>query len=401
MKRGFLTALVTILFLQLGNAQTIKTGVLIIGDGINAVGASIQSGVSGAKTVLLLPGQDFDAVLSGGDLSSGIEAELIKRLKVSDQSKEVQTQTFSDKAKVSIAIKSWTDTLKNLTIIKNASWIKLKKSGSGWSIQLNDGKTVKATALINADRSGKVNEAIMVQNLNKPWHALTYDNNLYRTSIASGQQVQNVSSNVLFLSDLVVPEQENLVVLNAQIESIAAGQAAGATAAYAAFFKTKISEAPLKSIQGELVNYKLSLVPLADIKVTDSNWKAIQFLGLSGFLKADIVNGVANFNPEQLVSTAEIKEPIKEYYYKAQIWFDDNKEPQMTIGSTLSLVCYVGGKSPKNTEDEIKKNWSKLYKFKTEYDPKRNITRREFAVLVNDYLKPFSVNIDKSGRVTR
>lgn len=401
MKRGFLTALVTILFLQLGNAQTIKTGVLIIGDGSNAVGASIQSSVSGAKTVLLLPGQDFDVVLPGGNLSSGIEAELIKRLKVSDQSKEVQMQTFSDKAKVSVAIKSWTDTLKNLTIIKNASWIKLKKSGSGWSIQLNDGRTVKATALINADRSGKVNEAIVVQNFNKPWHAFTYENNLYRTSIASGEQVQNVSSNVLFLSDLVVPEQENLVVLNAQIESIAAGQAAGATAAYAAFFKTKISEAPLKSIQGELINYKLSPMPFADIKVTDSNWKSIQLLGLSGFLKADIVNGVANFKPEQLVSTAEIKEPIKEYYYKAQIWFDDNKEPQMTIGSTLSLVCYVGGKSPKNTEDEIKKNWSKLYNFKTEYDPKRNITRREFAALVNDYLKPFSVNIDKSGRVTR
>ncbi|NRF38417.1 hypothetical protein [Pedobacter foliorum] len=401
MKRGFFTALATILFLQLGNAQTIKTGVLIIGDGSNAVGASIQSSVSGAKTVLLLPGQDFEATLPSGNLSSGVEADLIKRLKVSDQSKEVQEKAFGDKAKVSLAIKSWTDTLKNLTIIKNASWLKLKRSGSGWSVQLSDGRTVKATALINADRSGKVNEAIMVQNVNKPWHALTYDNNLYRTSIAAGQQVQNVSSNLLFVSDLLIPNQENLVVLNPQTESVITGQAAGALAAYAAFFKTKISQAPLKEIQGELIRYQLSPMPFADIKPTDSNWKSIQFLGLSGFLKADIVNGVANFKPEQLVSTAEIKEPIKEYYYKAQIWFDDNKETQMTLGSTLSLVCYVGGKSPKNTEDEIKKNWSKVYKVKTEYDPKRNITRREFAVLVNDYLKPFGVNIDKSGRVLR
>jgi len=401
MKRGFLTALATILFLQFGNAQTIKTGVLIIGDGSNAVGASIQSSVSGAKTVLLLPGQDFDATLSGGNLPSGIEADLIKRLKVSDQSKEVQEQAFADKAKVSSAIKSWTDTLKNLTVIKNVSWIKLKRSGSGWSVQLSDGRTVKATALINADRSGKVSEAILVQNVNKPWHALTYDNNLYRTSIGAGQQAENVSSNLLFVSDLVIPEQENLVVLNPQIESVMTGQAAGALAAYAAFFKAKISQAPLKEIQGELIRYSLAPMPFADIKATDTNWKAIQFLGLSGFLKADITNGVANFKPEQLVSTAEIKDPIKEFYYKAQIWFDDNKEPQMTIGSTLNLACYVGGKSPKNTEEEIKKNWSKVYKFKTEYDPKRNITRREFAVLVNDYLKPFGVNIDKSGRVLR
>jgi hypothetical protein len=389
MKRGFFTVLTTILFLQLGNAQTIKTGVLVIGNGSGALAASIQSSVSSAKTVLLLPGEGFDATLASGNLSSGIEADLIKRLKP------------ADKAQINASIKSWTDTLKNLTIIKNANWIKLKKSGSGWSVQLSDGRTVKAVALVNADKTGKVNAAIALLNTNKSWHPLTYDNNLYRTSIASGEDTGNTSSNQLFLSDLLIPEQDNLVVLNSGIESIAAGQAAGAVAAYAAFFKTKTSQAPLKEIQGELMKYQLSLMPFSDIKPTDTNWKSIQFLGLSGFLKADIVNGVANFEPDRTVSTAEIKDPIKEFYYKAQIWFDEHKEPEMTIGATLNLVCYVGGKSPKNTEDEIKKNWKTVYKFKAEYDPARNITRREFAVLVNEYLKPFGVNTDKTGRILR
>nr|WP_068889727.1 hypothetical protein [Pedobacter panaciterrae] len=401
MKRGFFTALATILFLQLVNAQTIKTGVLVIGNGSGAVAASIQSSVSGAKTVLLLPGEGFDAELTSGNLSSGIERQLISALKISDQSKEVQEKTFKDNAKVNAALKAWADTIKNLTIIKNASWLKLKRSGSGWSVQLSDGKTVKAIALVNADRTGKVNAAIPVQSVTKPWHLLTYDNNLYRTSIAAGQHAENTSANLLFLSDLLIPEQDNFVVLNSGIESIAAGQAAGAVAAYAAFFKKKTSQAPLKEIQGELIKYQLSPMPFADIKPTDTNWKAIQFLGLSGFLKTNIVNGVANFESERTVLTSEIREPIKEFYYKAQIWFDEHKESQMTLGSTLSLVCYVGGKSPKNTEDEIKKNWKTVYKFKTEYDPKRNITRREFAVLVNEYLKPFGVNTDKTGRILR
>lgn len=389
MKRGFFTALITLLFLQLANAQTIKTGVLVIGNGSSAAAASIQSSISGAKTVVLLPGEGFEATLTSGNLSAGIEADLFKRLKTEDVTK------------VNSVIKSWTDTLKNLTIIKKASWIKLKRSGSGWSVQLSDGRTIKAIALINADRTEKVNAAIAVQTAVKPWHLLSYDNNLYRTSIASGQQAGNTSSNLLFLSDLLIPEQDNLVLLNSGDESFAAGQAAGAVAAYAAFFKTKTSVGPLKEIQGELVKYQLSLMPFADIKQADTNWKSIQFLGLSGFLKANITKGVANFEPERTVSTAEIKDPIKEYYYKAQIWFDEHKEPEMTIGATLNLVCYVGGKSPKNTEEEIKKNWKKVYNFKTDYDPKRNITRREFAVLVNEYLKPFGVNTDKTGRVQR
>lgn len=389
MKRGFFTALATILFLQLTNAQTIKTGVLIIGSGSSAVAASIQSSVSGAKTVLLLPGEGFEATLNTGNLPSGIEGDLFKRLK------------NEDITKVNSAIKSWTDTLKNLTVLKNTNWLKLKKSGSGWSVQLSDGKTIKAITLINADRTGKVNPIAQVQTVVRPWHLFGYDNALYRTGIASGEQIGNTFSNQLFLSDLLVSEQDNLVMLNSGAESFAAGQAAGAVAAYAAFFKTKTSLAPLKEIQGELIKYQLSLMPFADIKQTDTNWKSIQFLGLSGFLKANITNGEANFEPERMVSTAEIKDPIKEYYYKAQIWFDDHKESEMSIGATLSLVCYVGGKAPKNTEDEIKKNWKTVYKFKTDYDPKRNITRREFAVLVNEYLKPFGVNIDKTGRVLR
>lgn len=142
-------------------------------------------------------------------------------------------------------------------------------------------------------------------------------------------------------------------------------------------------------------------MPFADILNNDPNWKSIQFVGLSGFLKANLVNGRANFNPEQEVTIAEIKAPLKEFYYKAQIWFDDHKEAKMTVGALLDMICMVGNKSPETTEAEVRKRWKSRYQFKNEFDLNRNATRREFAVLVDEYLSPFEVKIDRSGRVIR
>lgn len=142
-------------------------------------------------------------------------------------------------------------------------------------------------------------------------------------------------------------------------------------------------------------------MPFADIQVNDPNWKAIQRIGLTGFLKAGIVNGKANFSPESEVSVAEIKEPIKEFYYKAQIWFDDHKEPNMTLGSLISMICMVGNKSPENTKKEIEKRWMSSYQFKNKFDLNRNVTRREFAALVDSYLDVVDVNLDRAGRVIR
>ncbi|RZK55142.1 MAG: hypothetical protein EOO87_08630 [Pedobacter sp.] len=180
-----------------------------------------------------------------------------------------------------------------------------------------------------------------------------------------------------------------------------AGQAAGATATYAAFYSFKTSQSNLKKIQGELVNYKLNIMPFADVKLNDTNWKAIQFVGLTGVLKANLDNGNANFSPNQLVTTAEIKQPFKDFYYKAQIWFDDYKSEQMTIGSALDMICYVGNKALDNTKKELTKKWKTSYQFKTEFDLERQINRVEFAVMLQDYMPPFNVNVEKTGKVVR
>jgi len=391
MKRVLYVVLVLVLAARVGAAQTVRTGVLVLGNGNNAIGAAIQSAVSGAKTVVVLPGEGFELSPLGKGPHSGIAAEFLKRLKA-DQ---------FDNATANKVLKTWTDSLKNLTVIRNGNWLKLKRSGSGWSLELKDKRTIKAQVMVNADKSGKTDAALLLSKPAELWQAFGYGDNSYRTSIAASQHPKDGQAEFLSLDRLLNPLQENLIALDPAKESFAAGQAGGATASYASFYKLKTSEAKLKSIQGELINYKLDLVPFTDVSQADSNWKAIQFIGLTGVLKASLSPGNVLFLPEQQVTTAEVKEVIKAYYYKAQIWFDDHADPQMTIGSTLSLVCVVGNKALKSTEEELKKNWKTSYHFKTEFDPQRVITRREFAVLAHEYLKPFNVNIDKTGRIQR
>jgi hypothetical protein len=391
MKRVFFAAVVLLGIGVATKGQTTRTGVLVIGNGNNAIAAGIQSATSGAKTVLLLPGEGFELSPVNKNQNTGVAAEFLRRLK----------KDHFDNAAANAVLKVWMDSLKNLTVMRNASWQKFKRSGNGWNIELADGKTIKAEVLVNADKSGKVDAALLLTKQTGLWQPFGYEDNTYRTSIGAGYFSKDNSSSVISLYSLLNPLQENLIELNPAQESFAAGQAGGAVAAYAAFYKLKTSESNLKAIQGELINYKLALVPFSDISPVDSNWKAIQFVGLTGVLKADIAKGGVYFRPELQVSTDEIREVIKSYFYKAQIWFDDYKDQQMTIASTLSLVCSVGNKAPKTTEEEVKKKWKATYHFNTEFDSSRPVTRREFAVLVNDYLKPFNVNIDRAGRVIR
>ncbi len=125
-------------------------------------------------------------------------------------------------------------------------------------------------------------------------------------------------------------------------------------------------------------------------------------VGITGIMKAEIKQNRAYFNPEKEVTYNEIKEPIKEYYYKAQIWFDDHQNIPINLENTISLVCYVGNKSVDATKAELQKKWNKNYRFSSNYDLKKVLSRREFAVIINEYLKPFDVvNVDKTGRVIR
>lgn len=395
MKKQLFFFLIWIAFFGNLKAQTIKTDVLVVGNGNAAIAAGLQSAISGVKTTVLLQAGGFDINPITGDLNSGLQAAFLKKMNAIDTSQNIvfTKQTAND------VLKKWTDSTKNLTIIRDLLWIKAEKAGNNWNFKLSDGKTIKTKILINpADQ--KLNEALKITAPKSTWTSLDYNSTIYRTSIASGKFTTKTTGNLFSMFDLFIPLQENLVWVG-DSQSMLMGQAAGATAAYAAFFKTKTSLANLKTIQGELLNYKLDLMPFDDINQPDTNWKAIQMIGLTGVLKGEIKDNKVIFSPETQVNVDEIKQPIKDYFYKAQIWFDDYKNPMMTLSSTLDMICYVGNKSPENTKKEVEKKWKTSYNFKSDFNLNKMINRREFAVLLQDYMPPFNVNIDNKGKVVR
>lgn len=402
MKKGLLVVFLISLFTQATVAQTIKTGVLVIGNGNNAIGAGFQSAVSGVKTIMLIQEPGLAVSPMDKNINSGLEADFLKRMRQARGIQDSTGKVYIDGTSANAVLAPWADSIKNLTVIRSLKWSRIKRSGNNWNVLLADGRTIKAEVLVNADGTGNVSEALALPGpAGKLWEPLNYKNNLYRLSISAGYQMNNTTANIIPMVNFLIPGQENLIVLDIKNESMAAGQAGGATAAYAVFFKTKTSLSAIKPIQKELINYGLSVIPFADIAHHDPNRKPIQYIGLTGFLKAEFVNGAAHFMPGRVVTVAEIKEPLKEFYYKAQIWFDDYKEENMNLGATINMICMVGNRAQESTRAEVKKNWTRVYGFNKEFDLNRDISRREFAVLVDAYLNPFNVNIDKTGRVIR
>jgi len=380
------------------NAQTVKTDVLVVGNTVAAFSAGIQALESGVKTTVLTQSdgfklQDYKSIPASG-VTKAFEKRARKSLKLADSIPlpEITNQIAN------AVIKNWSDSSKLFDVINNAPYNEIKRSGNGWELRLTKNKSIKAKVLILADNPDRLISALKIASLNPAvLSQLNYNENLYRTTIAAAT---SAGAGFLSLYNLLIPKQENLLYISSDHFEI--GPAAGATAAYAAFFQTKTSLSNLKRIQGELLSYKHALMPFEDVKITDSNWLAIQKIGVTGIIKAEIRNGKAYFNPEKEVSYDEIKQPVKDYYYKAQIWFDDHQNIPINLENTIAMVSYVGNKAIEATKAELVKKWSKSYRFSAKYDLKKVLTRREFSVIINEYLKPFDdVNVDRTGRVIR
>lgn len=400
MKKILFFVLALLTFFGDAKAQTLRPGVLVVGNGNAAAAAALQSAISGVETVILLQAGGFDISPIGDDLSTGIQATFLKKIRDAKQIKDSTQAITFDKRLANDVLSDWAYSLKNLTVIKNAMWVKADGYVNSWGLKLSDGRTLRAKVLINIADT-KLNAALKITASTTTLPTkLDYANTIYRTSVVGGISHNGSSANIFSLYQFFVPEQDNLVWIS-NPENMMIGQAAGATGAYSAFFNVKTSVTNLKKIQGELIAYKLDLMPFSDIKQTDSNWKAIQFVGVTGILKGDFVGNKLLFSPEKLVTTADIKQPLKDFYYKAQIWFDDYKNEKMTIGSSLEMISYVGNKDLETMKREIQKRWKTNYQFKTELNLERQINRRELAVLLQDYMPPFNVNVDKTGKVAR
>ena len=182
------------------------------------------------------------------------------------------------------------------------------------------------------------------------------------------------------------------------------GQGVGATAAFCAFFKTTTKHLRVRMVQGEILDYKGYLVPLTDIPQKDPHWRAIQQICATGLLKGvQKTNGNAieiHFEPDDLVSTEEIKPFLTEIYTRAFLWFNKDKPgDKFTLGNLLSLISDYTLTDPKTLQLYLQKAWTTQFKLTGSFDLNRPVTRLEFAVLTNRYLNPFAKTVDLSGRV--
>lgn len=413
------TFLVFGLFLAgLSKAQVVRTDVVVAGGTESGLAAAIQAAHSGVKTLYIVEGNELASDISlNADtvFNSGVFRELLKlTLKSRTDSTSGIVNPFT-KATVLDAFKGWTDTIKNLTVMHNNSVQKMEKSGKGWDIKLKDGKTVKTTVTVDATLNGDIAAKALVPRDQKTGYFKTlipfeqdiqhlYDNRVYRTTVG----ILNLSDHIFTipLGALAAAGQENIILAgripmtaySKQPATMTIGQAAGASAAFCSFFKTTSNNLSARTIQPELFTYKAWLMPFSDIKYADSNFAAIQRIGITGLLKGKAVQGKLLFQPDSLISAEEVRQPMREFYSRSQLWFADNKVGKFTLEDILSLIKFTASRGGElNTE--VENAWKKSFKFSGDFDLKRVITRREFAVLADAYLKPFNVRVDIAGNL--
>jgi hypothetical protein len=231
---------------------------------------------------------------------------------------------------------------------------------------------------------------------------------IYRTSIASLNNLAYVplravllkGADNVFITGKILPGTKDIQLLPAQFEI---GQGAGAAAAYCAFFKTTTKNLKVRVIQGEVLDFKGSLLPFSDIRQQDHDWRAIQQIAATGMLKGSVAedkNPQWLFKPDEAVLTAGVKPVLTEIYTRAFLWFNREKPGEkFTVGNMLSLISDYTLTEPEVLKANIQKAWKNQFKFTSDFNPAIAITRREFAVLANKYLNPFARTVDLDGRL--
>lgn len=383
-------------------SQTLKPGVLVIGASPSGIAAAIQAAHSGVKTVLLDEGSMASVELNKSDRENpyGIPKELLNKIEALQKYPVKTNQTLSPEY-LGVVLKGWTDTIKNLTVIRNAVIVSVKKAGKDWDIQLPK-NSIKADVIVDATSGRRIAGLVGLRDSAKSTDSLTYAYQVYRTSVAIPAAPSTFPATIplkFFLSSF-----KNFVYASPDTsddrQTYAAGQAAGAIAAYCAFFKTTTDKVNVRLTQSELITYKSRLIEFADVAALDSNALAFQQLALTGIIKGNVLNEEIYLHPDSSISTEDIRNAVKEYYSRSQIWFLDNKSDKITLGQLLSLIKFTAQRGAE-LDKEVEKGWKVSFKLPGSFDLKRPVTRREFTVLFNSYLRPFDISVDLNGQLKR
>ncbi len=426
----FIAIFLIIAFSSSAFAQVKKSQVLVYGDNEIAWAAAVQSARSGVNTLWIRKekkigihfSEDKDLTITVNDgLDAGLWAELLGKTRGSSTPNDSLSMMAKQNINAQVArniVYGISDSLKNLNQIFNTEVRSIKKSGKQWRIQLSNNLSLKVSAIVDASEDASLLSLIKPSDLKTESKnqeivinaSQLYKNTTYRTSIMTfsiNHDAIVIPTTVLLNSIVaenffVVREypwltKENNRDVNSLPFFIESGQAIGAAAAYCAFFKTTTDKIDIRTLQGELLAYHGQLIPFQDIKIDDPNFSSIQRIGATGLLKGINNNDSFEFSPDQRVSSKEIEPIILALYTRSQIWFNNKNIEEVTLTDLLSLIKFIALKGDE-LEADVKKGWKQRFHFSGDYTPDNHVSRRQMAVLVDYYLKPFNVTIDNTGK---
>lgn len=175
------------------------------------------------------------------------------------------------------------------------------------------------------------------------------------------------------------------------------GQAAGALASLAVKQNCEVRNVPVRDVQDAILAAGGYLQPYLDVASHDARFKAYQRIGSTGILKGEGKNvGWSNqtwLRADTLLLASEL-DGLSELYPR---WKNEAVgNTPVTVEAAVDIIAKVSGKEAAAITAEAEKAW-KDYGM-GEWQPKRNILRGEWAVLLDRILDPFHAKtVDMTG----
>ncbi len=206
----------------------------------------------------------------------------------------------------------------------------------------------------------------------------------------------------LGVDNLIVAEKSisvsNLVNGTTRLQPVVMqiGQAAGALASLAAESDMDIRETKIRNVQQNLLESGSYLMPYLDLKPADPCFKAIQRIGATGILKGRGMNvGWSNqtwFRINDILTWDELREGIADYWPAAEL--PSAKAEKPTLAEVCTVINNLG------SEADMAKMLSCLEDNVCASAPENEVTRLQYAVLVDEFLNPFgNFDVDYNGEV--
>jgi hypothetical protein len=186
------------------------------------------------------------------------------------------------------------------------------------------------------------------------------------------------------------------------------GQAAGIVAALSVRQNKDVNEVAVRDVQRVLLDANGYLLPYLDLPVYGKHFKVLQRIGATGILRGRGINaGWSNqtwFDADSVLYTDQLKEGLLDFYSQFTINY---KERTISIEESLKIIFELmqflnmqSGNLPVN-EFILQQSgqWGEKWGLEN-FDLQREITRKEFAVLIDAFMDPFNtVNIDIKGNL--